>query len=203
MRENIFTGATLREALKSGDLTRANLVIVGMVKESAQNGSVSFAPSGCDSWTDLPTALIEEAEHLGQQTCKDHTHPLFRISLNEPKDPTAKIFAALLGAAGSHPVIAGGGMTHATRPSMQRAPGMNGPLQDGQPMATQSMRRTGGFGGFGGHGGFGGGLNAWGCWESECCDCTMEECWPTGDGRQVCVCKQSTCKPCTRCIWPY
>lgn len=50
-----------------------------------------------------------------------------------------------------------------------------------------------GSGGLGG----GGGLNAWGCWQSECC---------TTDYHYVCnpFCHWAcNAKPCTRCIWPY
>jgi hypothetical protein len=70
---------------------------------------------------------------------------------------------------------------------------------DSEIEAMSSARAIGG----GTVGGGFGSLNAWGCWDSECCTCTMRECWPTGDGRLHCVCKQSTCSPCERCIWPY
>lgn len=70
---------------------------------------------------------------------------------------------------------------------------------DSEIEAMSSARAIGG----GAVGGGFGSLSAWGCWDSECCTCTMTECWPTGDGRQHCVCKQSTCSPCERCIWPY
>jgi hypothetical protein len=52
-------------------------------------------------------------------------------------------------------------------------------------------------GGVGGLGGLGGGLNAWGCWESECCTTAYQ--WTCNP-----FCHWScNAEPCTRCIWPY
>lgn len=48
------------------------------------------------------------------------------------------------------------------------------------------------------------GFNAWGCWDSECCDCIPngEPCWVDPGGYIHCPC-DVVCEPCTRCIWPY
>ena len=61
-----FTGQTLVEALRSGELDQpSGVVLIGMVKESEQQDHVAFARGGCDTWIDLPTSLIEQAEHVG------------------------------------------------------------------------------------------------------------------------------------------
>jgi hypothetical protein len=92
-----FTGQTLVEALRSGELDQpAGVVLIGMVKESEQPDHVAFARGGCDTWIDLPTSLIEQAEHAGARPCDDHSHPVFRITLRESDDPQAKLLAQLL-----------------------------------------------------------------------------------------------------------
>ncbi len=92
-----FTGQTLVEALRSGELDQpAGVVLVGMVKESEQPDHVAFARGGCDTWIDLPTSLIEQAEHAGARPCDDHSHPVFRITLRESDDPQARLLGQLL-----------------------------------------------------------------------------------------------------------
>jgi len=92
-----FTGQTLVEALRSGELDQpAGVVLTGMGKESEQPDHVAFARGGCDTWIDLPTSLIERAEHVGARPCEDHSHPLFRITLRESDDPQAKLLAQLV-----------------------------------------------------------------------------------------------------------
>jgi len=76
-----FTGDALVEALRSGELDQpAGVVLTGMVKESEQPEHVAFARGGCDTWIDVPTSLIERAEHVGARPCEDHSHPVFRIT---------------------------------------------------------------------------------------------------------------------------
>jgi hypothetical protein len=92
-----FTGESLVEALRSGELEQpAGVVLTGMVKESEQPDHIAFARGGCDTWLDLPTSLIEQAEHIGRRPCDDHSHPLFRITLRESDDPQAKLLGQLL-----------------------------------------------------------------------------------------------------------
>jgi hypothetical protein len=92
-----FTGASLEQALKKDELAAPrSAVLVGMVKTSEKSGNIGFTSAGCDAWTELPTEMIEEAQHVGTQTCWDHSHPVMRIALKEPKTAEAKILAALL-----------------------------------------------------------------------------------------------------------
>jgi hypothetical protein len=94
----VFNGAGLEEALAHGSLDRPATQLIGMMKASAVSGHVSFAPAGCGSWVDIPSAMIAEAQHIGHQPCEDHSHPVFRILLNEPADPQAKALLQLIAA---------------------------------------------------------------------------------------------------------
>src|SRR6185437_5293197 len=96
MSQPTYTGSSLEEAVRSGSLERPGLDVIGMVKASEESGYIQFARGGCETWVDLPTNLIDQAEHLGQRSCRDHIHPVFKITFKEPKDPTARIFASLL-----------------------------------------------------------------------------------------------------------
>src|ERR1022692_3792901 len=96
MAEKIYTGSSLEQALKSGSLEKTSIEIGGMVRASEKANHIGFARGDCETWIDLPTDLIDQAEHLGQRSCKDHVHPVFKITLKEPKDPTAQILGSLL-----------------------------------------------------------------------------------------------------------
>lgn len=102
-----FDGAGLEKALAQGSLDRPVTQLTGMVKASAKPGHVSFSPAGCGSWVDIPSAMIAEAQHIGHQPCEDHSHPVFRIVLNEPTDPQAKVLFQLIAARTPAPVPAG------------------------------------------------------------------------------------------------
>jgi hypothetical protein len=93
----IFTGQGLVDALGAGEFDRpSGVVLTGMLKASERQDHVSFARGGCDTWIELPTSLIEQAEHLGSRPCDDHAHPVFRITLRESEDPQARLLAQLL-----------------------------------------------------------------------------------------------------------
>jgi hypothetical protein len=109
MADQPLTGKSLEEALRSGDLDTPALEIVGMVKASEEKGSISFSPTDCESWVDVPTALIKSAVQVGQSRCRDHSHPVFRLSLNESDDPAAQVLAALLASSAPSPAPAGVG----------------------------------------------------------------------------------------------
>ena len=47
--------------------------------------------------------MIEHADHIGRQACRDHSHPVMRISLKEPEDSEGKIFSVLLAQATQNP----------------------------------------------------------------------------------------------------
>jgi hypothetical protein len=99
MAEQEFSGDALVQALEKGELTppaAAGTALVGMVKRSDLPGCLSFTPAGCDTWVDMPTSMIEKAVHLGQRRCKDHSHPVVRITLKQPADAEGQLLAKLL-----------------------------------------------------------------------------------------------------------
>jgi hypothetical protein len=98
MSGRTFSGQDLAKALQAGEFEQPGLVLTGMVKPSEQKGHVAFARGGCDTWVDLPTSMIEQAEHVGSRPCEDHSHPVFRITLKESDDPQAKLLGQLLSA---------------------------------------------------------------------------------------------------------
>ena len=105
MAGQTFTGQTLVDALSAGEFEHpSGVVLTGMVKQSEQPDHIAFARGGCDTWIDLPTTMIDQAEHVGSRPCEDHAHPLFRITLAESDDPQAKLLGTLLA---SQPQAAG------------------------------------------------------------------------------------------------
>ncbi len=96
MQNKLLTGEALEKALKDDSLTRHDVTLVGMVKSGTEDGFISFTQTDCGSWIDIPTQMIEEAELVGRQSCKDHTHPIMSITLKEPKNPEARVLYALL-----------------------------------------------------------------------------------------------------------
>lgn len=210
--ETVYTGESLEEALNEGRLDSAGVTIVGMVKSGERKGEIQFTPTDCDSWVDLAISYIEKAEQQGQEVCKDHSHPIFRITLKEPNDPQAKILSALLrssrvptqrGSVGRH--SAGWSSAGSSERSVPLASARSRFSQTTRPIFRRHAAIGPGGGGRPGGGWFtGGGQNAWGCWDSECCDCIPngDPCWEDPAGYEHCPC-DVVCEPCERCIWPY
>lgn len=91
-----FDGHGLESALRQGSFDKPASHLTGMMKASDQPGHVSFSNAGCSSWVDFPSGMIAEAQLIGQQTCKDHSHPIFKIAFKEPDNPEARVFLRLL-----------------------------------------------------------------------------------------------------------
>src|SRR5690349_18883682 len=96
MKENVYDGVRLEQALKSGELEKRGVVLTGMVKSSEKPHHIGFSLAGCETWVDVPTSIIERAEHRGESRCRDHSHPVFTITLEESDNPEAHILATLL-----------------------------------------------------------------------------------------------------------
>jgi hypothetical protein len=126
----LLGGAELEKALVNHQFDHASTQLVGMVKASSKQGHIAFTPSGCESWVDLPSDMIETAEHIGHQPCKDHSHPLFRLAIKEPSDPVAKAMLALLAVRPAHPHA----VPAMAQPSMQ--PSMMGVAQANRVTGT-------------------------------------------------------------------
>lgn len=145
MPEDMFDGASLEAALADKRFAKAGAELVGMAKPSDRKGYIAFSKAGCETWVDVPSSMIERAVHRGEVRCKDHSHPLFAITLKEPSDPEGKVLIALLAQA------AQGGVA---------APG-NGLPAPGMPGAGAAPMQRLGIGGFGGYGGIEG-VFGWG-----------------------------------------
>jgi hypothetical protein len=128
MGEAYFDGVALEKALAEHKFNKSSTQLIGMVKSSEKPGCVSFTPAGCDSWVDVPSDMIAEAEHIGHQPCKDHSHPVFRLLLKEPTDPQAKVLMALLAARAPNPPTVPtnfGGFSRASRDAGSLSPMMS------------------------------------------------------------------------------
>ena len=94
-----YNGPEFLRRLKDGDL-HAPLVCEGFAKPVEGSGEAfQFAPAGvCNAWTKIPIELVERVEILGDQPCRDHSHPLVRVHFKEPsaQDTAAGVFASLL-----------------------------------------------------------------------------------------------------------
>jgi hypothetical protein len=96
MYDKPLTGGQLEQALRDDKLGAAAVPLTGMVKKAEKIGHIAFTRAGCDTWVDIPVEMIEHAEHVGQQTCKDHTHPIMRLTLKTSDNPEQQILMALL-----------------------------------------------------------------------------------------------------------
>lgn len=96
LQDESFTGEGLEKALVNDELSQPGLELLGMVKASDQKDHVSFTGSGCDDWIDIPTKMIEKAERVASSKCKDHSHPVFKLTLKESTNAEAQVLSELL-----------------------------------------------------------------------------------------------------------
>ena len=177
-----------------------------MVKASEKEGHIQFTRSGCEGWVDLPITMIEKAEHLGIQPCKDHAHPVMQLTLKESKDPLAQILMALLSQSGRtaspplppHAGPMGSSMGPPTSTMDWEYPGPRMGDPHPNPYSGVSTRMAGDIS----LPGMGGGLNAWGCWKTTCCK-HWSTCCLAGPYSTRCWACCAVSEPCERCIWPY
>jgi hypothetical protein len=96
--EKTFTGQSLVAALKENSFENitSNVGLTGMVKKSEKEDYISFTQSGCGTWVDLPVSMIEKAEFLEMRTCKDHAHPVMKVTLKHSGNPENEILLGLL-----------------------------------------------------------------------------------------------------------
>jgi hypothetical protein len=60
--------------------------ITGMVRASDRAGNFQLSVDSCQTWVDIPLDAVEDAEVLGRRGCGDHSHPVVRFGLAEPRD---------------------------------------------------------------------------------------------------------------------
>jgi hypothetical protein len=90
-------GEELTKALREFETGTGPVRLRGFTKPGAAEGQVAFAPEGdCDSWIDLPVALIREAEIVGEARCRDHRHAVTEIELATPSSPDGRVCFEIL-----------------------------------------------------------------------------------------------------------
>ncbi|WP_040593190.1 hypothetical protein [Mesorhizobium metallidurans] len=76
-----------------------DLTLFGLVKADETDSSVLLFSSSfsCEQWVSIPVSLISSVAHIRNVKCKDHQHPLAKISLSEPnkEDASAVLFMQL------------------------------------------------------------------------------------------------------------
>lgn len=76
-----------------------DLTLYGLVKVDENDSSVlCFSSSlSCEQWISIPVSLISSVAHVRNVKCKDHQHPLAKITLAEPnrEDVSAVLFMQL------------------------------------------------------------------------------------------------------------
>lgn len=99
---DIYTPQQFRAKLKERPEVKGTTLppLIGMVQESDLGDDfIQVSLDGCETWTDVPHALIASIAHLRDQRCKDHTHPIVELNFNPITDPLARAAIALLGQA--------------------------------------------------------------------------------------------------------
>jgi hypothetical protein len=86
--------------LSSGRLPEfIDLSVVCLIKTTDGDAScISVsAAGGCEDWLQVPVAMIDKIQHLGDSRCKDHVHPMVKLSLklSEKEKAVAKLFVKL------------------------------------------------------------------------------------------------------------
>lgn len=79
--------------LASNELVEpVDLTLFGLAKADENNSSVlCFSPSmSCEKWISIPISLISSLAHVRDVKCKDHQHPLVKITLAEPDKANAE-----------------------------------------------------------------------------------------------------------------
>lgn len=129
-----LTPSEFYEKLQQGELDKPQpFIIIGMVKKSeTEEKAIQFAPGGnCSNWITIPLEFIEDVEMIKTITCKDHTHPLVKLSVKRPETPEGKIFFAIL---------------EAMKQGSERTPSHGGSQGRGGSVSGIRARQGGGFG---------------------------------------------------------
>ena len=94
-----LSGVELERAINDGRLDKEHSSTTSfdaLVRKSKKKDHIGLGVAGCDSFVDVPTALIASAEKTGFVMCGDHGYPRMRIALTIPDDPTAQVLSRLL-----------------------------------------------------------------------------------------------------------
>ena len=218
MEKTKYTGSSLETALADGSLRQSGTELVGMVKSSKLKEHIAFTSSGCNNWVDLPTDMIDNAIQIGVNPCKDHSHPMMKITLKEATNQEAKVLAALLSTSSKSTRTAtkgtegnnyyysrdGGLDSHyMTQSQYGRYKGtVHSFVDENVSRGNATSTKVQSFGGveFGGFGFGGTTLGAWGCWTP--CKRWGRCCIPTPRGTRCWSCCEEE-EDYDRCLWPW
>jgi hypothetical protein len=92
-----FSGEEFALALVEGSLIDP-LVLTGMIKRSETDSTIlQFTPSTvCENWVPIPIKMIEAIDRISKVPCRDHAHEYVQLTLKEPTNPEAAVYAGLL-----------------------------------------------------------------------------------------------------------
>ncbi len=78
----IYKARDFVKQLNAGTLSKP-VTLTGMVKDQDNADVLFFSGSGkCEKWIEIPVDSIEGVEYIEHAQCRDHTHPIVRVSLN-------------------------------------------------------------------------------------------------------------------------
>jgi hypothetical protein len=75
-----------------------SVTLFGMAKKSdGDEKAIQFAPGqDCGDWITIPLKAITSVEILRTVACRDHSHPLVKLSMKEPDSPDGRLFSSIL-----------------------------------------------------------------------------------------------------------
>jgi hypothetical protein len=95
-RTNVYSPSEFLER-QSGDACMLPLTVVGVSKPGADKNQLLFALDVArDVWINVPIALVENVEVLGEAKCGAESHAHVRLRMKEPSSPEGQAFAAFL-----------------------------------------------------------------------------------------------------------
>jgi hypothetical protein len=93
-RTNVYSPSEFLER-QSGDACMLPLTVVGVSKPGADKNHILFALDVArDVWINVPIALVENVEVLGDAKCGAESHAHVRLRMKEPSSPEGQAFAA-------------------------------------------------------------------------------------------------------------
>ncbi|MGJ0454356.1 MAG: hypothetical protein ACR65T_14175 [Methylocystis sp.] len=93
-RTNVYSPSEFLER-QSGDACMLPLTVVGVSKPGADKNYILFALDVArDVWINVPIALVENVEVLGDAKCGADSYPHVRLRMKEPSSPEGQAFVA-------------------------------------------------------------------------------------------------------------